>query len=176
LHIPPSAISQAIAQIENQMGLVIFNRSKQGMQPTSEGNMIIKKSYEVLRKVQELQEEIDIHKKVSKKVLRVACAPAMTYIVYDAFLLFTQVFSDVKVMIEELDQDKILEEMKNGNIDLAISPFAKEELETARYEYAIEYDLIYKGFICVCVNSIKTLILFIRIFGRYIHCLKDYLI
>ncbi|WP_108670344.1 LysR family transcriptional regulator [Peribacillus acanthi] len=153
LHISPSAVSQAIAQLESEMGLVIFNRSKKGMHPTNEGNMIISKSYEILHKIQELQEEIDQNKKGKDKVLRVACAPAMTYIVYDAFLSFTKTFSDVKVMIEELDQDKILEAMKIGSIDLAISPFSKSELEEATYEYGIGFELIYKGFICVCVNS-----------------------
>jgi LysR family transcriptional regulator, transcription activator of glutamate synthase operon len=153
LHLSASAISQSIAQLENELGLTIFNRSKKGMSPTSEGKVILLKSYEILNKIQELHEDLSSQRIDSSKVLRVACTPSMTYIVFDAFFAFNKTFKDVKVLIEELDQDKILEEIKNENIDIAFTSLPKEALEAYSYEYGVGFDFIYKGYVCAYVNS-----------------------
>ncbi|MDF2534924.1 MAG: hypothetical protein K0R18_1083 [Bacillales bacterium] len=153
LHVSASAISQSISQLENELGLTIFIRSKKGMTPTSDGKIFISKSYEILYKIQELNEELASQRKDQLKVLKVACTPAMTYIVYDAFLAFNKTYKDVNVIIEELNQDKILNELKNENIDIAFASFFKDELVATTYENGIGFDFIYKGYVCVCVDS-----------------------
>lgn len=153
LHVSASAISQSLSHLENEMGITIFNRSKKGMTLTSDGKIILSKSYEILNKIKELDEELASHKKDNSKVLKVACTPAMTYVVYDAFLSFNKTFNDVKVVIEELNQEKILSEIKNENIDIAFASFSKDELDASTYEYGIGFNLIYKAYACVCVNS-----------------------
>lgn len=153
LHLSPSAISQSISQLEIELGFAIFNRSKKGMSPTSEGKVIISKCYEILNKIHELHEDLASQRKDYTKILKVACTPSIIYAVYDAFLTFNNSFKDVKVIIEELDQDKILKEIKNDNIDIAFASFSKDELDAAAYDYGIGFDLIYTGYLCVCINS-----------------------
>jgi LysR family transcriptional regulator, transcription activator of glutamate synthase operon len=153
LHVSPSAISQSISQLENELGIAIFIRSKKGMEPTSDGKIFLSKSYEVLNKIQELHEELASKRNMNSKVLKVACTPAMTYVVYDAFLSFNKTYKDVKVIIEELNQDNILIEMKNENFDVAFASFSKDELDAKTHEYGIGFDLIYKAYVCVSVNN-----------------------
>jgi DNA-binding transcriptional LysR family regulator len=153
LHVSASAISQSISHLENELGISIFIRSKKGMKPTSDGEIMIFKSYEVLNKIQELHEELASQRKGNSQVLKVACTPALTYIVYDAFLSFNKTCKDVKVTIEELNQDNLLTEIKNENIDIAFATYSKDELDAAKYEYGIGFDLIHKAYVCVCVNS-----------------------
>jgi LysR family transcriptional regulator, transcription activator of glutamate synthase operon len=153
LHLSPAAISQSISQLENELGFSIFTRSKKGMSPTSEGKVIISKSYEILNKIQELHDELASQKKFYTNVLKVACTPSMTYIVYDAFLSFMETNKDSKVIIEELDQDSILMKMKNDDIDLAYATYTKDELNRVGYKFGIGYDHIYTGYVCVCINN-----------------------
>jgi LysR family transcriptional regulator, transcription activator of glutamate synthase operon len=152
LHLSPAAISQSISQLENELGFSIFTRSKKGMSPTSEGKVIISKSYEIVHKIQELHHELATQKKNYSNVLKVACTPSMTYIVYDAFLSFKETYKDVKVIIEELDQDSILMKLKNEDIHIAFASFEREELFAGSHKYGIGYNLIYTGNVCVCVN------------------------
>jgi LysR family transcriptional regulator, transcription activator of glutamate synthase operon len=153
LHLSPSAISQSISQLEDELGIAIFIRSKKGMTPTSDGKIILSKSYEVLYKIQELHDELASQKSHNSNLLKVACTPAMTYVVYDAFLSFNKDYKDVKVIIEELNQDIILKEIKNENIDIAFASFSNDELNAKTHEYGIGFDLIYKAYVCAFVNS-----------------------
>lgn len=57
LHISQSAISQAITNLEKELGVKIFNRSRLGATPTDIGNNIIRKALETLGKLEELKME-----------------------------------------------------------------------------------------------------------------------
>lgn len=153
LHLSASAISQSISQLEEEVGFPIFHRSKKGMKPTEEGRVIISRSFEILNKIQELHEELATQKNDYTKVLKVACTPSMTYVVYDAYLSYIKSLKDVKIIIEEFDQDKILKEMKYDNIEIAFASFSKNELDRTANEYGIGFDLIYTGYVYVCINS-----------------------
>ncbi|MDM5315154.1 LysR family transcriptional regulator [Fictibacillus sp. b24] len=157
LHLSPSAISQSISQLEKEFGVTIFSRSRHGTIPTPDGKFIVSKAYEILKKMQELHEELASKQQAKKHVLNVGCAPALMYIVYDAFLLFHEEFPETNVMIREIDQDHILEELKNGHIDVGLSPFTEYELSNLQHEKGIGYDLLYTGYVCVCAGKKSSL-------------------
>lgn len=157
LHLSPSAISQSITQLEREFGVTIFTRSRQGTIPTSDGKFIVSKAYEILKKMQELHEELSDKQHAKKHVLRVGCAPALMYIVYDAFLLFHEQFPETNVMIREIDQDHILEEMKNGHIDIGLSPFTDYEVSNLQHEKGVDYELLYTGHVCICAGKKSSL-------------------
>src|SRR5690606_22346534 len=51
-----SALSQSLSQLENELEISLFNRSRLGTIPTPEGRIIIKSANEVLMKLEELKE------------------------------------------------------------------------------------------------------------------------
>ena len=55
LFITQSAISQSITKMEADLGVEIFNRSRNGAVPTDIGNTIIKKALETLAKMEEIK-------------------------------------------------------------------------------------------------------------------------
>lgn len=153
LHLSPSAISQSITQLEKEFGISIFTRSRHGTLPTAEGKFIVSKAYEILHKMDELQKELAIKQKAKRLSLKVGCAPALTYMVYDAFILFHEQFPDVNVMIKEIDQEHILEEIKNGSIDIGLSSFTEYDLSSMKHEKGIGYEPLYTGYVCVCAGK-----------------------
>jgi LysR family transcriptional regulator, transcription activator of glutamate synthase operon len=153
LHISPSAISQSITQLEKEFGISIFSRSRHGTIPTAEGKFIVSKAYEILHKMDELQVQLSIKQKAKNHSIKVGCAPALTYIVYDAFLMFHEKFPDTNVMIKEIDQENILEEIKSGSIDIGLSSFAEYELSNLQHEKGIGYERLYTGHVCVCTGK-----------------------
>lgn len=157
LHLSPSAISQSITQLEKEFGISIFTRSRHGTLPTAEGKFIVSKAYEILHKMDELQRELSIKQKAKRLSLKVGCAPALTYMVYDAFILFHEKFPEVNVMIKEIDQEHILEEIKNGSIDIGLSSFTEYDLSSMKHEKGIGYEPLYTGYVCVCAGKKSSL-------------------
>jgi LysR family transcriptional regulator, transcription activator of glutamate synthase operon len=151
LHLSPSALSQSITQLEKELGVTIFYRSRKGTVPTSDGKKIISSGNEIMTSIGKMYKEISINDE--EKLLKIGCAPSITYIVYDAFLLFYKEHSNVKVEIIEMDQDDTMSKLMHGDIDMAISPFGKDELDALSISDFIDYKLLYTGYACLCVNK-----------------------
>jgi LysR family transcriptional regulator, transcription activator of glutamate synthase operon len=157
LHVSPSAISQAISILEKELGFNIFTRSKVGMVPTPEDHLVISKAYDILADIHELHEEIALYQKKVTNIIKVACTPSMTYTVYVALLTFRENIGEYNIVIEEMGQDSLLMKLKEGEVDLAFSVFREEELENKCNNLGIDYENIYRGHVCACVNSSHSL-------------------
>jgi LysR family transcriptional regulator, transcription activator of glutamate synthase operon len=81
----------------------------------------------------------------------------MTYTVYDALLTFRENIGEYNIVIEEMGQDSLLMKLKGGEVDLAFSVFREEELENKCNNLGIDYENIYRGHVCACVNSSHSL-------------------
>ena len=55
LHVSHSAISQAIGNLESELGVKIFKRSRSGSQCTMEGKAVVKLSLEIMNKLAEMK-------------------------------------------------------------------------------------------------------------------------
>ncbi|MGF2617463.1 LysR family transcriptional regulator [Rossellomorea vietnamensis] len=157
LHLSPSALSQSITQLEKELGVTIFSRSRKGTTPTSEGKKVLNRGNEMIYSLEKMYKEISVDKE--DKLLKIGCSPSITYLVYDAFILFHEGHSNVKVEIIELDQDEILSRLIHGDIDLAFSPFSEEELSGLRISDFLDYQLIYTGYACICAGKHSPLFL-----------------
>ncbi|MFC7785390.1 LysR family transcriptional regulator [Rossellomorea sp. GCM10028870] len=151
LHLSPSAVSQSITQLERELGVTIFNRSRQGTVPTLEGKKIIHTGIDILTKLDELQSELS--EKQPSTSLKIGCGPSLTYVVYDAFVFFNQEHPHVNIEIIEMDQDEIWKAFSCKEIDLAFSPFTKEELQKQTIHDPIRYERLYTGKACACVSK-----------------------
>ncbi|MDR0140161.1 LysR family transcriptional regulator [Metabacillus idriensis] len=151
LHVSTPAISRAISLLEKELGITIFNRSRQGATPTLDGKKIIKSGLEILQKTAELYEEFSPDYKM--KSLKIGCGPALTYVIYEAFLLFNNEHHNVDVEIVEMDIEDMLEALKGNKIDTGFSQFYTEELQRPDIEEHIESELLFSGHTCLCVSK-----------------------
>ncbi|WP_179884973.1 LysR family transcriptional regulator [Bacillus sp. AFS015802] len=151
LHLSPSAVSQSITQLERELGVTIFNRSRQGTVPTRDGKKIIHTGIDILEKLEELQTELS--ETPPSTSLKIGCGPSMTYVLYDAFVLFNQEHPYVEIEIIEMDQDEVWEAFSCRDVDLAFSPFTKEELRKQSLRESIGYERLYTGEACACVSK-----------------------
>ncbi|UAL47128.1 LysR family transcriptional regulator [Sutcliffiella horikoshii] len=155
LHVSTPAISKSISQLEKELGITIFHRSRQGTVPTTEGKKIINSGLEILSILDELQK--DLATGTITKTFKIGCGPSLTYVIYDAYLLFKEENSHVQIEIIEMDQDEILKALKYKEIDIAFSPFDIEELKNANMQDSMVFDLIYTGHACVYVSKHSSL-------------------
>ncbi|PMU48044.1 LysR family transcriptional regulator, partial [Pseudomonas sp. GP01-A3] len=82
--ITSSGISQSISQLEKELGITIFNRSKKGTIPTEEGKIVIKRASEVLQIISKLNDELFDYKNNKNVHLKVVAAPTFSSVLHQA--------------------------------------------------------------------------------------------
>ncbi|MFP7296340.1 LysR family transcriptional regulator [Neobacillus niacini] len=150
LHVSPPAISKSISNLEKELGIQIFKRSKTGMVPTQQGKAVIKKAYEVLSKIHELREEAKLQEALAKTEIKISCLPGLTYSAFNSLLKLQGDFPEIIVEIQEDDLRKIIKDVKSGKCDIGIIASNQKELKD-------EIDLLYKemaiGSPCILVGK-----------------------
>jgi DNA-binding transcriptional LysR family regulator len=118
LHISQSGISQSITNLEEELGVKIFTRSRTGTFPTDEGKKVIKKAYEILIKLQELKEETRQHHALISGELKISVVPNMMMLLFNALLAFRNDHPHVNIEIKEKGTHAILDDVKQHKTDI----------------------------------------------------------
>jgi len=150
LFISPSGMSQSITQLENELGIKIFNRSKQGVTPTFEGNIVISKAIILLKTIKEIKNDINHYKNTNQNHMKILTAPTFSYILQETLIGFNSKNKDVTFEFKEDNPSKIIQNFNKENYDFALVPATKEELKK---EKNICYEHITRGHYCIAVGK-----------------------
>ncbi|WP_249593892.1 LysR family transcriptional regulator [Peribacillus frigoritolerans] len=155
LFVSPPAISKSISNLEKELGLIIFRRSKTGMVPTEQGKPVIKKAYEVIKKLNEFQEEAKFQETLAKAELKISCTPILAYPAFYSLLEFQKKFPEVRVEIQEKEVSEVIKDVKMEKCDIGFLPSKQTYLDK---ELDIVYGELGKGSACICVGKNSHLI------------------
>ncbi|MCR8844532.1 LysR family transcriptional regulator [Paenibacillus sp. SC116] len=120
LHVTQSAISQSITNLEEELGIKIFNRSRMGSIPTPEGKSIIKKALEVIRTIQDIKDEAKYFTEVSVSKLRIATIPGVMFPLVRTVASLKKEYPSVHFGISERDPEEILAQIRKDEVDLGL--------------------------------------------------------
>lgn len=127
LHVSQSAISQSIASLEREMGIQLFKRSRFGTSPTEEGTSIIKKVLEALRKMEEIEEEVQSVTSSFSGELKIATTPALFMTILPKIIAeFKKDFPQIDVSIFEMESKDIIEKTPLHEVDLGLIALPKQ--------------------------------------------------
>ncbi|OOM80388.1 LysR family transcriptional regulator [Clostridium sp. BL-8] len=140
LHISQSAISQSLFQLEKELEVKLFKRSRMGTIPTEDGRNIIRKALEIVRKVEEIKTESQIINSSLKGELKIAFSPsALAGFLPYALSSFKRDFPQIKINLIETYRNTIIEKINNNIIDLGFIPVnkhaKKEALANVNFKY-----------------------------------------
>ncbi len=140
LHISQSAISQSLFQLEKELEVKLFKRSRMGTIPTEDGRNIIRKALEIVRKVEEIKTEAEIINSSLKGELKIAFSPsALAGFLPYALSSFKRDFPQIKINLIETYRNTIIEKINNNIIDLGFIPVnthtKKEALANVNFKY-----------------------------------------
>ena len=150
LFISPSGMSQSITQLENELGIKIFNRSKQGVTPTFEGKIVISKAITLLDTIKDLKKEIEIYKNNNKVQLKILTAPTFSYIIQDLLVKFNSNHKELSFDIVEQNPANIIQNFNKLNYDIA---FISATIEELKKESNISFEHLRRGHICIAVGK-----------------------
>jgi DNA-binding transcriptional LysR family regulator len=124
LFVAPTAISMQISQLEQQLGGLLFDRSRRPMELTSLGLFFYPRAKELLAASQRLDEEAQTIAQGNCGWLAIGFARSALFSVLPASVrLFREKYSDVHLdLFEELSEYQT-EQLHKGRIDIGISRF-----------------------------------------------------
>lgn len=121
LHVSQSAISQSISLLEKEFGVQIFKRSRLGTIPTEEGKKIIRKILEILKKADELKEEVQSITSSYSGELKIATSPSIFITFLPRTLSkFRKDFPQINVMIKEIESKDVIKEVGQDKVDVGL--------------------------------------------------------
>lgn len=137
-------LSMQIQKLEDELGVKIFDRSKQPVVPTHIGEDIIAQARNVLKEHSKIIELIQDEKGIIKGDLRLGIIPTVAPYLIPRFLVkFLTKYPEVNLVVNELTTDQIIYQLKNDLLDCGImaSPIKDKNLneETLYYEEFVAY-------------------------------------
>jgi LysR family transcriptional regulator, regulator of abg operon len=126
LHLTQPAITKAIKELETQLGLQLFVRQAHGAVLTSGGQVLFERSRIIVNEMQRARDDIAHLKGLGGGRLAVGVTPlAGLTILPKAFERFRDTWPDVEVQFIEFTSEQMLERLRSGSLDLAISAALK---------------------------------------------------
>ncbi len=136
-HVTQPTLSMQIGKLEQDLGVKIFDRSKQPVLPTMAGMEIIEKARKILAERDELLEKINARKGIVNGEIRVGIIPTLAPYLLPLFVTsFTKRFPEVRLFVNELTTQALVTQLREGRIDVGI-------LVTPLQEAGISEDVLF---------------------------------
>ncbi len=132
-----ATLSMMVKKLEEELGVRIFDRSRQPVKPTAIGEKIVAQAKKIMAESRKLKELIDDEKDIVHGELRIGIIPTLAPYLLPLFLKnFLRDFPLVKLVINEFTTDVILHKLKNGDLDAAI-------LATPLHEHSLHEQVLF---------------------------------
>jgi len=125
-------LSMMVQKLEEELGIRIFDRSKQPVVPTPEGREVIARARQIMADVSRLKEFSRQLKYEISGEMKLAVIPTLAPYLLPLFLKsFAEKYPLLKISIRELVTDEIINSLKNGDTDIGLlaTPLKDSRLE-----------------------------------------------
>lgn len=127
-HVTQPTLSMQIQKLEDELGILVFDRSKQPVVPTEVGQTVLVQAREVLRAARRIPEIVSESKNDFLGDLRIGIIPTLAPYLLPYFIgEFIGKYPAVTVQIQELVTEQVIERLRNSLIDvgLVVTPLAE---------------------------------------------------
>lgn len=121
--VTPAALSIMIKKLEEELGVVIFDRSRQPVLPTKAGLLVINNARAVLSGLQKLEEEVKWHLSGAgiSGNLRIGIIPTLAPYLLHLFLPgLLHEYPELRIELRELTTEVIKDQLRKNHLDVGI--------------------------------------------------------
>jgi DNA-binding transcriptional LysR family regulator len=127
-HMSQSALSQAVVQTEKLLGMALFERTKRTVRLTPAGQQLLPKAERILANLEAAIAEARADADPAKGQLRIACVSLVgTRILPEAITIFRARYPAVPIMVIDDYVDRVVDFLKDGDADMAISSIVRAD-------------------------------------------------
>src|SRR6201982_1605446 len=137
LHVSQPAVSRQIRDLEDELGVQLFERTGKSVQLTVAGFLFLKEARAVLERTDEAVRNLRAFAEAGETELQVGYTPALrTQIVSPALHAFQQAMPKVHVKLHDWTGEKIAAGLRDGRLRLALSfrPSKRGAFRVLRFE------------------------------------------
>lgn len=127
------ALSMQVRELEEELGLKLFERHPKGVTLTSEGREIAARAHRILDEVHNLRDFARHNARLLTGPLRLGIIPSIApYVLPPMLAKARQVFPDLELNIRETQTQTLLDELQAGALDLLLlaMPVEAPDIET----------------------------------------------
>jgi DNA-binding transcriptional LysR family regulator len=125
-------ISRSLRELEEELGLTLFERSRLGMTQTKAGELFVRRAKAIQAEFQRTFDELDQYRGVDRGTIVVACSgAAMLRLLPAALQHFRRRFPDIRVKVIEGTFAMLEADIRDGLVDLYFGPVTKGEHHSA---------------------------------------------
>lgn len=141
-------LSMQIQKLEEELGVIIFDRSKRPVLPTPIGEKIILQARTNLRELHKINEIIQEQKDEISGVLKIGIIPTLAPYLLPLFVTkFLDKYPGIHLQIEELLSEQILKKIDQDRLDFAIL------VTPTKDSRMLEIPLFYEAFVAYIATS-----------------------
>ncbi len=125
-------LSMQIQKLEDQLGILIFDRSKHPVVPTEAGARLLGQARIILKEARRIKEIVDEEKGQVSGLLKIGILPTLSPYLLPLFIKgFMEKYPDVEVIVEEQTTDIIIDKLQKDQLDvgLIVTPSGTKNLE-----------------------------------------------
>lgn len=138
MHVSPSSITKRIQKLEKDFGTTLIQRVHRGVEPTMAGQLLLEKSMNLLRQMDEMRQMMGMYGDLNSGVVTLMGSYSMTAakLVDDVtrFLLLNE-NKNVCVHVHEGDKQSIVDALRDGRVSLGVLWTATETAGLELYPY-----------------------------------------
>ncbi|HRB72086.1 LysR substrate-binding domain-containing protein [Flavobacterium sp. WV_118_3] len=121
-------LSMQIQKLEDELEVLIFDRSKKPIQLTEIGQKIVSQAKNIVNESDRIKDIVDQQKGFIGGEFKVGIIPTVMPTLLPMFLTnFVNRYPKVNLIIEEHNTEEIIKRLKNGHLDVAIAATPLEE-------------------------------------------------
>ena len=137
-------LSMQIKKLEDELGVIIFDRSRQPVVPTDLGAKLIEQARMTLSATQRIKEIIQEEQQEVEGTLKIGIIPTLAPYLLPVFIgPYIRKYPAVKVEVEELVSEEIIRRLKRDMLDvgLFVTPYHDEKIveRPVSYEEMLVY-------------------------------------
>lgn len=143
LYISQSALSQQIKRMEEELGVPLFNRTRNRLQFTQAGELLHKRARQIVKEVDEAKTAIGELEELCRGSLHIGVVQTVNaYLIPGAVSQFSSKYPDIQLNIAELSAPEIENRIENFELDMGIS-FAPPDASNITFDPLFEEELLF---------------------------------
>jgi DNA-binding transcriptional LysR family regulator len=121
LRISQPAVSRQLRDLEEELGVVLFDRGNSKLKLTAAGEAFLAHARDLLRRSNEATKEMAAFRPRARRTLTIGyIAPVLASMLTPVLRTFAQKSPDVEVVLREMAPGEQIEALRGGSIDLAL--------------------------------------------------------
>lgn len=137
-------LSMQIRKLENELGIVLFDRNKKPVSPTDVGLQVIEEAHRTLASLQKIREVVHQHTDEVAGKLRMGVIPTLSpYLLPRLLPQLARKYPKIDFEIEELVSEQLIEKVHKEQLDIVVWVASRREPDLVHTSLFYEKFLIY---------------------------------